>query len=375
MAYSIGSYRTSNYGLTGGIVFVKVTAVNTSTKVIAWVAIENNLTYGKTGTAKPLYTTVKVPSVGNIIGILRAPTTEAGKQGAQYSKEIYYTDPIAINQQVNNNTVRPPATLPTTNTIQPIQSGIPGLSKYLNTSIAAAKQTSIGIVAYKPKSLPPLQTKQLRENKGVFLGRQAVIPNVSNIPDNKITTIPGVTYQRNEFTDKIEVAIIDNWPVDKNIVKAIVAMKDAIKSQTGETLILSSGYRPAWDEFYQVIKDDNGKEIEIRASSQVRLKRRAGEAETGVAKAGQSNHGTGLAIDVNTGTQYPIDGIYERALNVKIYKWMNDNAYKYGFIRGTPREEWHWEFQPGRYQFSFVEPTDKTYKLKRNGELLYTKYW
>jgi len=48
---------------------------------------------------------------------------------------------------------------------------------------------------------------------------------------------------------------------------------------------------------------------------------------------GTSNHGIGLALDINMGGGYG---------------WMAANAHKFGFVRTVPQETWHWEHRPGQ---------------------------
>ena len=48
---------------------------------------------------------------------------------------------------------------------------------------------------------------------------------------------------------------------------------------------------------------------------------------------GTSNHGWGLAVDVDVTQQRTLD-------------WMRTNAYRFGFVEAVPREPWHWEFRP-----------------------------
>ncbi len=47
------------------------------------------------------------------------------------------------------------------------------------------------------------------------------------------------------------------------------------------------------------------------------------------AKPGNSNHGRGQALDINTGP-----------MSSKTYKWMAANAKTYGFRRTVPSEPW-----------------------------------
>jgi len=50
------------------------------------------------------------------------------------------------------------------------------------------------------------------------------------------------------------------------------------------------------------------------------------------ARPGTSNHGRGVALDINTG-----------ATSTSTYKWMAANAARFGFRRTVPSEPWHWE--------------------------------
>ncbi|MBA2664773.1 MAG: S-layer homology domain-containing protein [Bradymonadaceae bacterium] len=52
------------------------------------------------------------------------------------------------------------------------------------------------------------------------------------------------------------------------------------------------------------------------------------------ARPGYSNHQSGLALDVNTS-------------NAAVFRWLNNNASKYGFRRTVPSEPWHWEYRAG----------------------------
>jgi zinc D-Ala-D-Ala carboxypeptidase len=67
---------------------------------------------------------------------------------------------------------------------------------------------------------------------------------------------------------------------------------------------------------------------------QVDLARRKGlYSQGGLAAApGTSNHGWGLAVDVD--------------VNDRGYAWMAENAWRYGFAEDTPREPWHWGYRP-----------------------------
>ena len=52
------------------------------------------------------------------------------------------------------------------------------------------------------------------------------------------------------------------------------------------------------------------------------------------AKPGTSNHGVGLALDLNSSGS-------------GVYSWLKNNAHAHGFIRTVSSETWHWEYRPG----------------------------
>lgn len=62
------------------------------------------------------------------------------------------------------------------------------------------------------------------------------------------------------------------------------------------------------------------------------------------ARPGSSNHGKGIALDLNTdcGKQA---GAKPSCGGSAVYQWLYNNAHKYGFIRTVQTEPWHWEFR------------------------------
>jgi zinc D-Ala-D-Ala carboxypeptidase len=68
--------------------------------------------------------------------------------------------------------------------------------------------------------------------------------------------------------------------------------------------------------------------------AQVDLARRKGLYSSGglAAAPGTSNHGWGLAVDVD------VDG--------RGQAWLRENGWRYGFVEDTPREPWHWGYRP-----------------------------
>lgn len=69
--------------------------------------------------------------------------------------------------------------------------------------------------------------------------------------------------------------------------------------------------------------------------TQVRLKQ---QKPTLAATPGHSNHGWGLALDINVG-----DGTMSNAT----YAWLKQNGAKFGFGQPMSYEPWHWEYKGG----------------------------
>lgn len=79
-------------------------------------------------------------------------------------------------------------------------------------------------------------------------------------------------------------------------------------------------------------------------------------ADTYSARAGHSEHQSGLAFDVNT--------INDSFANTEEGKWLNDNCYKYGFILRYPNgksEETGYQYEPWHFRYVGVELAEKLY--------------
>ena len=93
------------------------------------------------------------------------------------------------------------------------------------------------------------------------------------------------------------------------------------------------------------------------------------------ARAGHSEHQTGLAIDI-ADKSYDYDNFYD----TKEYLWVRDNAHKYGFILRYPISSYHitgFKFEPwhiryvGDIAYIIYENNLKTFDIE---EILLNKY-
>jgi len=67
-----------------------------------------------------------------------------------------------------------------------------------------------------------------------------------------------------------------------------------------------------------------------------------------VAAPGHSEHQTGLAFDVAT-PHYSAGskGNFQRS---PAFRWLSENAYRFGFVQSMSWESWHWRYDPQAVQ-------------------------
>ena len=194
----------------------------------------------------------------------------------------------------------------------------------------------------------------------------------TNIPvtsSDEIDLIPG-SYLNND-KQPVTLIQIDGVPVEINTGKAYLVMRKAAK-QEGVSLRVNSCFRA---QFGNGIHTTSSKGVPVNASSQEQLRRRylkpefpnpdavvnpQGQVVTVVSHTlipqgkyfsplvsapGDSTHGNGLAIDLNTGTRHPTPSV-KAPLNESVYAWLVKNSWKYGFVRTVKTEEWHFDYRP-----------------------------
>lgn len=85
-------------------------------------------------------------------------------------------------------------------------------------------------------------------------------------------------------------------------------------------------------------------------------------ADMASAKAGHSEHQTGLAVDVAD-----ISYDYDNFESTKEFNWMQKNCYKYGFILRYPKAKFHitgFKYEPWHYRYVGIKTAKYLYKNK-----------
>lgn len=107
--------------------------------------------------------------------------------------------------------------------------------------------------------------------------------------------------------------------ISESILDKIENMIDTAKEE-GYTLVLSDGYRSNSEQtkLYNKYKDAYG----------------ISEADKVVARPGHSEYETGISFNI-----VPYNKVYDNPKESDEYKWLKDNAYKYGFIFRLPDDK------------------------------------
>jgi len=167
---------------------------------------------------------------------------------------------------------------------------------------------------------------------------------------------------------------------------AYAAMKKAAMAD-GVNIQLGSGFRPAFGEFSK-IKTKSGKELSVTSQYSIRKSRAPSKGESHwlgapssayspqVAPPGKSNHGNGIALDLNTGgyPSYPGNPFNQGG---KIMQWLTFNAHRFGFLRSVSSEAWHWEYYPPNKPYPSKNPVsskDGPYAIVPKGHSTWGPY-
>ena len=127
------------------------------------------------------------------------------------------------------------------------------------------------------------------------------------------------------------------------------AKKDGLKIQN------VSGYRSYWDQDY-IYKNYVSRDGQAKA-------------DTYSARAGTSEHQTGLATDINS--------VSSKFENTKEFKWLSENAYKYGFILRYPKGKEHitgYMYEPWHYRYVGIDVANIIHEMDITFDEYYATY-
>jgi LAS superfamily LD-carboxypeptidase LdcB len=186
------------------------------------------------------------------------------------------------------------------------------------------------------------------------------VPNPGTATDpGNLEYVPGSQVKDNNGNIP-ELIVINNQPIKKDVGIAFLAMQ-AEAAKVGITLKVSSGFRPAFGANFNGLTS-KGRNINFTTQETLRrdksrwiqsernkfatdedfiFKGSSSGYNPATAPPGASQHGSGIAVDMNTGGRTNFS-----PLNTVNYVWLVKNSYKFGFIRTVKSEEWHYEYLP-----------------------------
>ena len=179
-------------------------------------------------------------------------------------------------------------------------------------------------------------------------------------------------------TTKGELMIVNKYYyLDKDYVYGdLVKIDNKYTNTVGSELSVV-----AYDALKQLIDDAEKEDLHIRANYAHRsyeyqegvyndYKKKNGEkyADSISARAGYSEHQTGLTVDVGVAYNYNKG---KKFADTKEYEWMKDNCYRYGFILRYPEgkeditgyeaEAWHYRYV-GKEVAKYIHSNDITFE-------------
>ena len=161
----------------------------------------------------------------------------------------------------------------------------------------------------------------------------------------------------NNAKSQIILAAVGSQCIEINAAKAFWVMFAAALADKVR-ITVNSGFRPP----FQAVTVTSSKGVKFNFTSQLQLRtvdrwRGSGPFDNNAiynagassfypatAAPGKSQHGNGVAIDINTGG-FPTKNPSASQLS-DVFTWMATNGWKYGFVRSVSTEAWHWEYHP-----------------------------
>lgn len=197
---------------------------------------------------------------------------------------------------------------------------------------------------------------------GPFTTTPQTLNNTTNPAPSGLQGQETIPHHTTLSNDKrvLELVVLDDRPVWSTVAAAYIPMRDQAAKE-GVQLKVVSGFRPGFGANEEVATS-KGRKITMTTQETIRrdksrwiaserskygsdedfiFKAGASAYNPATARPGTSNHGGGIAIDLNVGGRNNF-----QPLNTAVYVWLVKNAHKFGFIRTVSSEEWHWEYRP-----------------------------
>lgn len=184
----------------------------------------------------------------------------------------------------------------------------------------------------------------------------------TKVDDGKLMLVNKYNYLPENY-NPTDIVDVKNWycygenKMKNEAYQKFIEMFDAAKS-SDKKLIISSGYRTYEEQ----------KETYNRYVDRYGVKK----ADTLAARPGYSEYQTGYTIDITTK-----DATKDTFKDTEEFKWLEDNAHKYGFILRYPKDKKDitgYDFEPCRYRYVGIEAATKIHELGITFDEYYAYY-
>lgn len=155
-------------------------------------------------------------------------------------------------------------------------------------------------------------------------------------------------YDSGIVVDSATMYEFDNVKIVKEMYIVLKVMLDSAMSDSVE-ITINSAYRTFEEQLECRTRNARRKH---KTDTTYLLTAKADKFHPATAKPGYSAHQLGIAFDLNTSDR-------------EVYKWLKENALKYGFVRTVKKEKWHWEYLPDvKDKYEFVKEKHWSWKIK-----------
>lgn len=170
----------------------------------------------------------------------------------------------------------------------------------------------------------------------------------------------GVCPIGNSDSDQIFANVNQENSVEEYIPEGLVAIREEIPTKDGRDVCMTEEAATAMKRMYNDAIDNS---VDIMVTSGFRShdsqevlytnnqKLQSDDEEESVAKPGHSEHQLGTTVDLST-PEVNGESASARFKSTETYKWLDKNAYRYGFVLSYPadkdtgyiEEPWHWRY-------------------------------
>lgn len=176
----------------------------------------------------------------------------------------------------------------------------------------------------------------VQDKQDVLLLNKNHAKSVTYVPDALIELDPSQTFYGKEIL------------LDATTASALSAMLLCMRAEGITDTFVTSGYR---SYKYQSTLFSNYVQQEMAKDASLSEAEAIAKASTYSARAGQSEHQSGLCVDLITTGMGGLDVSFE---NTRAFAWLQENAAQFGFILRYPKEKEHitgYIYEPWHYRF------------------------